>query len=84
MPLVGTGSGFVSFRFGLIRSVVLVSFLVPLLCRVVLLDLFESGLVEGNAGWNAASAVLILIDGQNGGTVRRFLSLRRTELDGDE
>ena len=28
--------------------------------------------------------VLILIDGQNGGTVRRFVSLRRTELDGDE
>ena len=40
--LVRIGSGLVSFRFGLIRSVVLVSFLVPLLPRVVFLDLFES------------------------------------------
>ena len=53
--LVRIGSGFVSFRFGLVRSVVSVSFLVPLLCRVVFLDLFESCLVEGNVSWNAAS-----------------------------
>ena len=32
--LVRIGSGLVSFRFGLIRSVVLVPFPVPLLCRV--------------------------------------------------
>ena len=42
MTLVRIGSGFVSFHFGVIRSVVLVLFLVPLLCRVVFLDLLES------------------------------------------
>ena len=51
----GSVLAFVSFHFGLVRSVVLVSFLVPLLCRVVFLDLFESCLVEGNVSWNAAS-----------------------------
>ena len=40
--LVRIGSGFVSFHVGLIRSVVSVPFLVPLLPRVVFLDLFES------------------------------------------
>ena len=53
--LVRIGSGFVAFHVGLIRSVVSVSFLVPLLPRVVFLDLLESCLVEGNVSWNAAS-----------------------------